>query len=158
LVPETISFWFNHLCSFPWKSGIVLTGVFFVPILILNIIYGLIISPLICKFYIVPQIEKKVGKKLGYSYLLSLVPFGRFFNRGMEISAYILNRYYAFKKYGERGLPSGCKNLALKQVGYTIDMISKSELIFAFSIRINMWVGSISFIIAFIAAVLSHSS
>jgi hypothetical protein len=135
----------------PWTDIVLL---FFGYILIINIIYGLIISRLICEYYIVPGIEKKTGKILGYSPLLNYFWGGKWLNRDLEISAYILDRYYAFKKYGERGLPAGGNNFALKSVGYTIDMLSKGELIFAFSVRINLYTIGISMIIATFAALI----
>lgn len=157
MVLESMDFLFYKIATFPWESAVILMGIACIPILILNIIYGLIISPLICRFYIVPKIEKKVGRKIGYSFILDILPFGRFFDRDIEISRYIIDRYYAFKKRGERGVPYGYESFALKHVGYTIEMISKAELIFAFSERISFYMGSVSFMIALIAAALSQS-
>jgi hypothetical protein len=127
----------------------------FGPILILSAFYLLIISPLICKFYIVPKIEAKTGKKLGYSPLLNFVPYGTYLDRQIEISKYILDQYYAYKKRGDRGLPMGSNLFALKHIGYTIDMVSKGELVFSFLVEINLWVSGISFVILFIAAALA---
>ena len=154
MVLGTIDFLLDKFFIFPWKSLIIFAGILCLPIVALNVIYGLIISPLICEFYIVPGIEKKTGKNLGYSPLLSYAPGGRWFDRDIEISTYILNRYYAFKKYGERSLPVAGNRLALKQIGYTIDMVSKGELIFSFLVRINLYASAISIIIATIAAML----
>lgn len=125
---------------------------------LLCLIFQFVIFPLVCEFYIVPRIEEKVGKKLGYSYILNLVPFGKYFNRNIEISSYILDRYYAFKKRGERSVPFGKERFSLKHVGYTIDMVSKPELIFAFLVSINLYVMGVSFAMATIAALLSQSS
>jgi hypothetical protein len=125
---------------------------------ILSFVLKFLISPLICRFYILPKIEKKVGEKLDYSPILDLTPFGGFLNRDIEISNYILNRYYAYKKCGDYGLPFGLNKVGLKQVGYTIKMVSKSELIFSFFVRINLYVLGISFAVGVITSMLSKST
>ncbi len=139
----------NHLTV---SDFVVLLGIFFIPVLILSAIYLIIISPLICKFYIVPRIEKKLGRKLGYSPLLKFAPFGNCLDRQIEISKYIIDRYFAYKKRGEKSVPFGYNLFALKQAGYTIDMVSKAELIFSFMVEINLYVSAISFFIVFVAA------
>ena len=52
--------------------------------------------------------------------------------RQNEIAIYLVNRYWAliFKK--DHGLPMYCNRFALKKVGYTIDMASKSEIFMSF--------------------------
>lgn len=132
-----------------WASIVLLITA---PFLYLCFFYTLIVSPLICHLLIVPKIEKKVGKKLSSCFLSKYRPFGNYLSRQNEISRYIVDIYYAYKKFGKTGLPEGYYNFSLKQVGYTIAMVSKVELIFAFSIRIQMYIGTVSFIIAFLAA------
>ena len=112
--------------------------------------------PIIYNFFIIPSIEKKVGKKLGYHPFLSLSPWGKLINRPLEISAYIRNRYKAFKKYNEIGLPAGYNSFSLKQVGYTINMMSKFEIFMSYWVQLNLRVTVIAFIIGVCIAVATN--
>lgn len=100
-------------------------------------IYSIIISPSLFQFFIIPKIEKKIGRKLekdpfAYYYKAPLT-----WGRDIEISKYILDRYKAFKKYNDRGLPKGFSTAPLKKAGYTIDMMSKSEIFFSWMVNFN---------------------
>ena len=100
-------------------------------------IYSTIFSPLLFKIYIIPKIEKKIGHKLendAYSYYYK-IPLT--WGRDIEISQYIINRYRAFKKYNDTGLPKGLNTAPLKRAGYTINMMSKSEIFFSLMVNFN---------------------
>ena len=107
-------------------------------IMLLLGIYIVNISPLIFNYYLIPRIEKKIGRKLIPHPLLKNIAFGKWMFHQNEIAVYLINRYYAFKFKGDRGLPKYCNRFDLKKAGYTIDMASRAEIFFSF-----LWLFSI---------------
>ncbi|MDX2164464.1 MAG: hypothetical protein SFW07_03495 [Gammaproteobacteria bacterium] len=111
---------------------------FFGSVWIFTLILGFLIMPMVFNFYLIPKIENKIGKKLGFSPVLNLFPYGRYLNRWVEISKYILKLYIDYKKTGKCSLPAGYDRASLKQAGYTIDMVSKEEIFYSFVAQINL--------------------
>ena len=67
--------------------------------LFLSAINALIILPLIFNFTIIPGIEKKIGNKLEYNLPgYSLLPFRSYLAKYLEISLYILTKYFKIPK------------------------------------------------------------
>lgn len=104
----------------------------------------------IFNYYLIPRIEKKIGVKLMYADLYNYIPCGVGFIPPFEISFYITGRYLAWKFKGDRGLPTGQREYALKKVSYTIDKMSKKEILlslaFVTSVSLAMIFGVITMI------------
>lgn len=100
--------------------------------------YMLVISPIIFNFYLIPNIEKRIGKYLRYDPLWGYMFLGMWMMPAFEVSGYIVRRYFALVFKGEHGLPEKRNRFALKKIGFTIDMATKFEIIMSFAYIINV--------------------
>jgi len=114
---------------------------------VLIVLNGLTFFPLIFNWFIIPEIEKKVGKKLEYRLWIYK---GRWFPKlsyYLEIAAYIVILYLR-KKIGrpllKKRLPP---EVALINAKYEIEMVSRKELMWSFFTVIN---GILFFLICFL--------
>jgi hypothetical protein len=112
--------------------------------------YITVVSPVIFNYFIIPKIEKKLGHCIGYHPLLNGIFMGKWMCRQNEIAMYILNRYWAYLIRGDRGLPKFCDRFALKKAGYTIDMISRTEIFVSFLLMLSCMVTIICGIVVLI--------
>ncbi len=134
-----------------WLYIVVLISAF---ICVLSFIYGFIISPLIFRLYIIPGIERKVGRKLQYHPFVNTFPLT---GVESEISAYIAKINRDYKNLNYTGLPMGYDNYSLKKVGYTIKMASKAEIFFCYASLKNVKVGLIALMIAGVLSILHQN-
>ncbi len=123
-------------------------------IALLSMVYGLIISPLIFRFYIIPRIEKKVGYKLIYHPYVGFMPFAA---RSIEVSSYIIKIYRDYKKTGYRGVPDYYNSYSLKRVWYTVDKLSKAEVFFSYALKINLRICSVALFTSVILSILHQN-
>ena len=88
-----------------------------------------IILPLIFNFFLIPKIEKKIGKKLEYKhYIYQVALFGSFFGRYIEISYYMVVKFIASKLGFDPNKVNLGKLLALQSVNYNIEEASYVEV------------------------------
>lgn len=73
-----------------------------------------------------------------------------FLTKKSEVVAYITDRYFAWKKYNDCGLPAGYNGCALKFAGYTIKTASKSEIFLCFWVKLNSIICMLSLVITLI--------
>jgi hypothetical protein len=125
VLKQGLTYVFNHMT--------IEQRIFFISALIsmIGVFYGLVISPIIFNYFLIPKIEKKIGKKLGHHPFLDYIFLGVWSCRQNEIAIYIINRCWALMVRNDHGLPMYCNRFALKKVGYTIDMASKAEIFFS---------------------------
>lgn len=90
-------------------------------VFIIAAFFDLIIFPLIFNLYLIPKIEVKLTVRPIFRYGSSP---NWFLTKKSEVVAYITDRYFAWKKYNDCGLPAGYNGCALKFAGYTIKTVS----------------------------------
>lgn len=106
---------------------------------ILSMISGLTFYPLIFNYIIVPEIERKLGQKLGYYRMnYRLASFSKFLGRYAEISFYIFVKSVAhlFGKDPNK-MRVGPRTFALQKVNYPYEMFTKKEIIWSTLAIIN---------------------
>ncbi len=141
--------YFLHLLT--WYDIVFAIGAF---VFALSFIYGFVISPLIFRLYIIPGIEKKVGRKLQYHPFVNTFPLT---GVEREISAYIAKINRDYKNLNYTGLPMGYDNYSLKKVGYTIKMVSKAEIFFCYASLKNVTIGAITLFFTGILSILHQN-
>ncbi len=127
-------------------------GFIFALLMFVGMFYFSVISPIIFNYFLIPKIEKKIGKKLDYHPFIDYIFLGKWMCRQEEIALYLINRYWAMKFKGDYGLPKYCLRFGLKKAGYTINMASKLEIVMSFLLLVSTVVTVISAIIALIAS------
>lgn len=83
-------------------------------------------------FYILPNIEKKVGHKLEYGmYVISIFEI---FSKIVEVNEYIIKKYLSVKFRSNKWLFLLSRNNALYKINYSVEQMSKFEIFFCFYI------------------------
>ena len=111
------------------------SGIFF----ILSLFYMMIIGPIIFNFFILKNIQKRLGVMFSYDDLYRQVPFGQSLLRQFDASSYIAWQWI-FKVCRIKIKLSRKVELVLfqmyflRRVGFTIDMATKFEIFMSLSI------------------------
>lgn len=105
----------------------------------ISMINAVTLFPLIFNYSIVPEIERKIGQKLGYYRLnYKLAPYAKFLGRYAEISFYIfvkaLMRYFGKDPNKKKVCP---RTFALQKINYPYELFTKKEIIWSACAVIN---------------------
>jgi len=105
----------------------------------ISMISSITLFPLVFNHIIVPEIERKIGQKLGY-YMIhyAMKPFSKYMFRSAEVSFYIVAKCL-IKRYGKDPniVKVGPRSYALQRVNYPYEMFSKKEIRWSFAVIIS---------------------
>ena len=105
----------------------------------ISMISGVTLFPLVFNRIIVPEIERKIGQKLGYYMIYyEMKPFSKYLFRSAEVSFYIVAKCL-IKRYGKDPniVKVGPRSYALQRVNYSYEMFSKKEIRWSFAVIIS---------------------
>jgi hypothetical protein len=106
---------------------------------IISMLSGVIVFPIVFNRVIVPEIERKVGQKLGYYALNYRLMFrGKYFMRQTEIAFYIFVKCLV-KLFGKdpNAFKFYPKAYALQKVNYPYELFSRKEIIWSFMLMLD---------------------
>ena len=108
-------------------------------LVLISMISGLTLFPWVFNRIIVPEIERKVGQKLGYHMIqYDMMAHGRYLMRQTEISFYIFLKCL-IKWYGKdpNAVKINPKGYALQIVNYPYELFTRKEILWSFAVMVN---------------------
>lgn len=121
----------------PFSMMVILLAGFFTFFAVFN---GTVIFPIVYNYFLIPKLEKRIGKRIVWPSMLKYIVFGRFMCPSGLVARDTLMLYFKYKFKGYKGL---LKNGVLKDVGYTIDSATKSEIRWSILLHLNMLICAI---------------
>ncbi len=101
------------------------------------LINSLIILPIIFNFFVIPNIEKRLGKKLEFSRFIYWGKSSIWFSAHLDIGHSIFAKYLIWKIWGKVRVGNPKVVYALYQLNYDIREASKFEIIMSFWTTLN---------------------
>jgi hypothetical protein len=128
------------------EIGLIGAILFFVPA-----INTLLIFPIVFKYYIIPNIEKRLGTKIvTWPVLMYAYALGRFTLPSALTAKSIFRAYLRYKFQGYSGEARG----VLSNLGYSIKIMTKFEIVMSFLVQLNFLSAVIAGIIALILRIM----
>lgn len=113
----------------------------------------ILIIPIIFNYFIIPNIERKVGERLEFRDYWDYFLFGNFMYRHIEIISYLAIKYLAFKFKGNQDAFKINPKFSLSKINYRIEDASRFEIVMSFVAIINVIVATICLAIAYLISV-----
>lgn len=133
LNPELIKFFHEF---FAWTTVSEKISTVFMIMTLSSVLIGLLLTPIIWNFYLIPKIEKRVGEKFELFPWMNFFLFDFWVCPQIDVSTIIIKKYVAFKRgkyFLNKPVPPGKMKMAwLATVNYDIREASKIEVFMAF--------------------------